>query len=133
VRELVMRAGLPVEGLEEQFPAAFVVAQQAGDLVGAAGLERYGAGGLLRSVVVAERCRRTGVGRALVRDRLRAAAASELDRVFLLTTTAATYFEHLGFVAAARSEAPPLLAASVEFARACPDSATCLVYELQRS
>jgi amino-acid N-acetyltransferase len=130
VRGLLLRAGLPTEGLEEQFPGAFVVAKQHGEVVGAAGLERYGELGLLRSVVVAEQCRRSGVGRRLVRNRLDAAATAGLARVFLLTTTAGPYFERLGFVAMPRADVPPILARSTEFARVCPASATCLAYAL---
>ena len=130
VRGLLLRAGLPTEGLEQQFPGAFVVAARQAELVGAAGLERYGELALLRSVVVAELCRGTGVGRRLVRDRLNAATTAGIRRVFLLTTTAGIYFERLGFVPAQRAEVPPPLALSVEFAHACPASATCLAYEL---
>jgi amino-acid N-acetyltransferase len=131
VRALLLRADLPLEGLEAQFPGAFVVAQRQDEIAGAAGLERHGDVGLLRSVVVAEHCRGRGVGRLLVEDRLQAAVAAGIARVFLLTTTARTYFETLGFAVTARAEVPPALAASTEFARVCPASATCLVSRLR--
>jgi amino-acid N-acetyltransferase len=129
-RELLVRAGLPTEGLEEQFPGAFVFARVSTEAVGMAGLERYGDVGLLRSVVVVERHRGSGLGRQLTRHRLDAAAQAGIRRVFLLTTTAPTYFEKLGFVTTPRAQVPPALAASTEFARACPDSAVCLAYEV---
>ena len=126
---MLLQAGLPVDGLGEQFPAAFVVANDGTELVGVAGLERYDSVGLLRSVAVAEHSRRRGFGKLLVQNRLRAAASMNMKRVFLLTTTAKTYFEQLGFTPTARADVPDALAASIEFARACPASATCLVYE----
>jgi amino-acid N-acetyltransferase len=130
VRALLLRAALPPEGLEAQFPGGFVIAQRQNEIAGAAGLERHGDVGLLRSVVVAEQCRGLGVGRRLVEDRLKAAVTAGLARVFLLTTTARTYFETLGFVLTARAEVPAALSASTEFASACPASASCLVYDL---
>jgi amino-acid N-acetyltransferase len=125
VRELLAESGLPLAGLDDQFPAAYVVARQ-GALVGVAGLERYGDFGLLRSVAVSERFRNSGLGRLLVTDRLSAARAIGLQQIFLLTTTAAPYFEKLGFVPTPRTEVPPALATSIEFTTACPASATCL-------
>jgi amino-acid N-acetyltransferase len=124
VRALLAETGLPLEGLDEQFPGAYVVARQ-GAVVGIAGLERYGDFGLLRSVAVAERFRNTGLGRLLVDERLSAARALGIQQIFLLTTTAAGYFEKLGFVPTPRVDVPSAIAASIEFARACPASATC--------
>lgn len=132
VRDLLEAAGLPTDGFEEQFPTAYVVVERDGTVIGVAGLELHGAVGLLRSVAVAERSRGEGVGRLLVEDRLQAAKKSGLEQVFLLTTTAADYFRKLGFTEAPRAEAPSALAASAEFARACPASATCLVYRATR-
>jgi amino-acid N-acetyltransferase len=124
VLALLAETGLPLDGLEEQFPSAYVIARQRG-VVGVAGLERHGDFGLLRSVAVAERFRNTGVGRLLINDRLNAARALGIQQIFLLTTTAAGYFEKLGFVPTPRAEVPSAIAASIEFARACPASATC--------
>jgi N-acetylglutamate synthase-like GNAT family acetyltransferase len=128
VQQLLRAADLPIAGLGAQFPEAYVVARQAGEIVGVAGLERHGDVGLLRSVAVAPVQRSTGLGRRLVRDRLARASEAQLRAVYLLTTTAATYFARLDFVAAERAAVPSSLAASEEFARACPASATCLVW-----
>lgn len=131
VRTLVLAAGLPPDGLEEQFPEAYVLARSETEVIGLAGLERYGECGLLRSVVVAERHRNAGLGRLLVLERLNAARERGLERVFLLTTTAAAYFEKLGFVAVPRAEVPAAVAASVEFAGVCPASAACLCFDVR--
>jgi amino-acid N-acetyltransferase len=127
VRALLEEASLPVDGLEDQFPDAYVIARAGSVPVGAAGLETYGKAGLLRSVVVATGARGKGCGRQLVESRLAYARARGIERVFLLTTTASQYFERLGFTIANRSEAPAALARSPEFASVCPASATCLV------
>jgi amino-acid N-acetyltransferase len=126
LKALIESASLPLEGLDDQFPNAYVIARAGGQLVGAAGLERYGTSGLLRSLAVVPAARGNGLGRRLVLDRLAAARSSKIERVYLLTTTAAPYFEKLGFLPAVRSEVPMALAASPEFASACPASAACL-------
>jgi N-acetylglutamate synthase-like GNAT family acetyltransferase len=126
LKALLQSASLPLDGLGDQFPSAYVIASFGETLVGAAGLERYGNSGLLRSLAVAVAARGIGLGRRLVLDRLAAARSSKIERVYLLTTTAAAYFEKLGFLPAVRSEVPEELRASPEFASACPATAACL-------
>jgi N-acetylglutamate synthase-like GNAT family acetyltransferase len=128
VQRLLTSAELALAGLYSQFPGAYVVARQAGELVGVAGLERHGNVGLLRSVAVATEQRSTGLGRLLVRDRLARANEAGLSAVYLLTTTAREYFARLDFTAADRAAVPERLAASEEFAHACPAAAACLVW-----
>jgi amino-acid N-acetyltransferase len=123
---LLSRAALPLDGLDDGFPGAYVVACTDGAVIGVAGLEQYGVFGLLRSVVVDEGLRRHGVGRALVVERVARARSLGLERVFLLTTTAPRYFEALGFAPTPRREAPEAMLASWEFAGVCPASAVCL-------
>ncbi|MCB9758357.1 MAG: GNAT family N-acetyltransferase [Alphaproteobacteria bacterium] len=119
---LLRAAGLPVEGV---VPGPdFVAVFDDEGLVGLAGVERCAeAAWLLRSVVVAPRARGRGLGRALVADRITWAEGRAL---WLLTTTAADWFEGLGFRRTARAEAPPQVRATDEFARLCPDSAVCM-------
>lgn len=125
VRELAARAELPVEGLEAQFPGAFVVARRDGALVGAAGLEVHGTSGVLRSVVVAPSERSSGLGVALTAERLVTARARGLDAVYLLTTTAADFYDRFGFRAFARADVPDAVARAPEFASVCPSTAAC--------
>ena len=66
VEGLLAAAGLPVAGVEDQLEDGFVVLERDGAMVGVAGLEVYGAYGLLRSVAVAESLRGTGLGDAVV-------------------------------------------------------------------
>jgi amino-acid N-acetyltransferase len=130
VGALLAVLGLPTAGLQEQFPRAYAIATREDVIVGCAGLEAYDRTGLLRSVAVSPGDRNQGIGRALVRDRIVAARAVNLDAVFLLTTTAADYFSRLGFAETDRKTVPPVLSSSTEFASACPASATCLVLRL---
>jgi amino-acid N-acetyltransferase len=126
IEQLLSVLSLPTAGLRDQFPRAYAVAITRGSVVGCAGLEIYEDAGLLRSVAVVGAHQGTGIGRALVAERLAAAKRQGLEAVYLLTTTAAEFFVRLGFVPANRAEVPPALASSPEFASACPASAACL-------
>jgi len=125
--ESLLRANdLPLDGLSGGLRLA-VVARDAGPaittLVGCAAIERYGHSGLLRSVCVATPLRGSGLGSRLVAEAERLAAESGIDELYLLTETAVDLFPRLGYVPAARADAPADMAASPEFASACPVSA----------
>ena len=53
-----------------------------------------------------------------------------VQRLHLLTTTAAPFFGTMGYAAADRHAAPPVIAASREFTSLCPASAAYLVKAL---
>ena len=131
VEALIQKAGLPVDGLRDQFPNGYVLARQDGRIVGVAGLEAYGFVGLLRSLVVVEDARHRGLGRELVQDRLTAARKSRMAAVYLLTTSAAPFFRALGFVDSERSSLPRALSISPEVSRGCPASASCLMLMIE--
>jgi len=127
VRALLRDAKLPLEGVESQFGEAWTVAvRREGRIVGTAAVETYGACGLLRSAVVVPPLRGLGLGEALTRNRLAWARARGVREVWLLTTTAADFFDRFGFVPVDRAAAPPALQGSAEFGGACPAGAACL-------
>jgi N-acetylglutamate synthase-like GNAT family acetyltransferase len=129
-RALLDEAGLPPDGLEDQFGEAYAVAEADGCIVGLAGIEIHGRSGLLRSAAVAPPWRGTGIGDALTRDRIAWARAMGLEGIYLLTTTAGAYFPRFGFSPAVRDDAPPAIRASREFADACPETAVCMYLAL---
>ena len=61
IRTLLAEAELPSEDFGQHLQH-FLVARKNGDLIGAVGLEIYGAAGLLRSLVVATTYRGQGLG-----------------------------------------------------------------------
>ena len=126
VRRLVREAGLPAEGLEEQFGTGYAVAETTGRVIGAAGVEVHGDCGILRAAVLDPAWRGRGIGDALTRDRIAWAAAAGLRAMYLLTTTAADYFPRFGFVRVERESAPAAVRASGEFASLCPASAVAM-------
>jgi amino-acid N-acetyltransferase len=123
---LVASAGLPTPGVEIGL-AEFVVAEYAGRIVGVAGLETYGADGLLRSVAVAEDWRGRGLGGELTRSILDAARRRGLTNLYLLTETAADFFSRFGFRPIRREDASEAIRASEEFRDLCPVSSTVMV------
>ncbi len=130
VQALLDGAGLPMDGVAEHF-AQFVVAEDESTILGAAGLEIYEDQGLLRSVVVSPSARGRGIGATLVLRTIERARAAKASDIYLLTTTAAEYFERLGFVRVDRARAPAALAQSAEFKGACPASATFMRKDLE--
>jgi amino-acid N-acetyltransferase len=129
VADLLAENDLPARDLSSK-PECFYVARVDGDRVGAGGVEVYGPDGLLRSVVVEADARGTGVGSAICDELERRAADRGVERLYLLTTTAAPFFEDRGYEAVDRSAVPPAIGRTTEFADLCPDSAACLEKQL---
>ena len=114
IEELLAGEGLPLDGIEAHF-ARFVVAEEAGEIAGAAGLEVHGDHGLLRSVVVVPSAKGQGIGRKLTEGVLREAKGHGLRAVYLLTTTAEEFFPRFGFERIERAAIPAAVQASREF------------------
>jgi arsenate reductase len=131
VLALLAAAVLPTAGVEHHFESFVVAEDAAGDLAGAAGLELYGVDALLRSVVVSESRKGTGIGSNLTRRALDEARARGVCDVFLLTTTADGFFLRFGFERVARHEVPSRVQGSRELQGACPASATAMRLRLK--
>jgi len=116
------RLHLPLEGIEEHLPT-MLVAKEAAEIVGTAGLELYADGALLRSVAVEPRWQGKHLGHQLTDAALQLATTSGVEAVFLLTTTAERFFPKFGFEQITRDEVPASVRESVEFRSACPASA----------
>ncbi len=129
IRALVEAAGLPVDGLHRVLGTA-LVARQGAEVVGTAALELYADGALLRSVAVARAWRGRCVGRRLVQAAKALAREREMHALYLLTTTAAPFFEMLGFRRIARSDVPVSVRTSAEFTDLCPASAVVMMLDL---
>jgi homocysteine S-methyltransferase len=129
IRRLLEGNRLPTADLSQSLPVMFI-ARDGPTLVGAGGFEVHGDAGLLRSVVVADRLRGTGLGRALVASVEAAARQQGLGALVLLTETARDFFARLGYVDIARETAPEAIRNSAEFTSICPQSAHCMSKQL---
>ena len=125
VRRLLTASGLPLDGLDDHL-ATLLVARDAGRIVGSAALEVYRDGALLRSVAVAADRQGRGMGRDLTNATIQLAREMRLPTVYLLTTTAATFFPKFGFERIDREAVPATVQQSIEFRGACPASAVVM-------
>ena len=129
MRAALAGADLPHEDLD---PAAqeFLVVRDDGALVGMIGLERFGESALLRSLWVDPARRGEGIA-ALLCERLRSLARSRgVVELFLLTTTARGFFEHVGFRVVDRDAVATEVKGSAQFRSLCPSTATCMARSL---
>lgn len=118
---------LPIEDIEAPGRLFWRFETVEGVPVGFGGLELHASEALLRSVVVLPPVRRQGIGAAIV-------AALELEarlhgcrNLWLITTSAAEFFDLLGYVRCDRAAVPSAIRATAEFATLCPANAEVLV------
>jgi amino-acid N-acetyltransferase len=129
VRRLLASQQLPVDGVDEHV-STMVVARRGSEVVGAAAVELYADGALLRSVVVDPAARGQGLGHRLSEAALSIAKDRGTHTAFLLTTTAEKFFPKLGFEPIVRDDVPASVQASIEFQSACPASAVVMRKQL---
>ena len=129
VLDLLERCALPVMGLADHV-GTLLVADDGRLVVGSAGLELHGHSALLRSVAVDASARGQGLGQRLTLAALDLARSRGTRDVFLLTTTAETFFPRFGFEPVERPNVPDAVRQSVEFTSACPASAVVLRKDL---
>jgi len=120
-------AKLPSDDISEGGRRFWRAIDETGAVIGYGGFEGSGADLLLRSVVVLPARRGSGLGRDLIDALLREAQGTGAKRVWLLTTSAADFFDRLGFERKDRADAPAVVTQSRQFTGLCPASATVLV------
>ena len=129
---LLRDEGLPCENLGTDRQCRFFSFRSAdGATIGFSGLELYDTDALLRSVVVVKAFRGRGCGRIIITKTLQRARKLGIRHVYLLTTTAVTFFRQLGFSNVKREDAPETIAKSEEFSVLCPTSAMLMMWALK--
>lgn len=126
ILDLLHRADLPTADLEAGHVARFLVSRERGAVVGCVAVEAYGGAGLLRSLAVSPGHRGRGLGVQLAEAAEAHARDGGLGALYLLTTTAAPFFEARGYAPVDRADVPEAVRQSSEFAGVCPSSAACL-------
>jgi amino-acid N-acetyltransferase len=122
IRRLLDIEQLPTEDITEESLELFLVCRDATGVAGVVGLERFGEVALLRSLVVTGEHMGRGLGKRLVAAAEALASDLGVHSIYLLTTTARTFFEHLGFRCIGREEGPLVIQSTREFATLCPAS-----------
>lgn len=126
IHALLQGEGLPTEDLLNSAPEFIVACDTGGQIVAAGALQRIGQIALLRSVVVAPRVRRKGLGQRVVRELERVARAGKVKQLVLITQTARMFFERQGYRLIDRPSVPEDVQGSEEFRTLCPASAICM-------
>jgi protein-tyrosine-phosphatase/N-acetylglutamate synthase-like GNAT family acetyltransferase len=122
-------AKLPTDDLADA-GGTFYRIRLRGSTIGFGGYEIHGESALFRSIVVASDLRGRGVGRAAVKLLLNRAFVDGAKGAYLLTETAAPFFERLGFEHIERSSAPEDILATRQATSLCPSSAALLARRL---
>jgi len=125
---LLQKASLPVEDIGDRTELYALTIE--GEIIGTIGLEHNGTFGLLRSLSVQEAKRGRGCGETLVLFLEEKAKEKGIQTLFLLTTTAASFFTKHGYQTISRSELPFFIQQTSEFRSTCPASATVMKKDL---
>jgi amino-acid N-acetyltransferase len=125
LKATLARAGLPVDDVEGDGPLFWRFERD--DMpVGFAGIEVHGSDALLRSLVTLPPLRLQGVGGGMVEKMETEARARGARAIYLLTEASVDFFTGLGYAPCARDRVPAAIAATAEFAKLCPASATVM-------
>ena len=131
VVRLLESASLPTSDLTDDHMKDFFYAGPPTAPIGIVGVQFYGADALLRSLVVTSAHRTQGLGQQLVERVEHHARERGAATVYLLTTTAESFFRSRGYVVTPRDGAPPAIRSTPEFAGLCPASSAFLSKRLQ--
>jgi N-acetylglutamate synthase-like GNAT family acetyltransferase len=130
VEQLLRSSELPTAGVPSIIQD-FLVAEAGNDVVGVVGMEYCCNYGLLRSTAVNSEWRSKGIARQLVEQIIARAESRGIHALYLLTTTAESYFPSFGFSKTTRDAVPAEVQATDEFRGACPASATVMSLALR--
>jgi amino-acid N-acetyltransferase len=126
VIRLLESSGLPTSDLTDDHMKDFFYVGPTDAPIGIVGVQLFGGDALLRSLVVSSAHRAQGVGQRLVEHAEQYARERGAAAVYLLTTTAESFFRSHGYGVTPRDRAPPALRTTPEFTGLCPASSAFL-------
>lgn len=130
VKRLLSHAELPSADITPGHMEHFFAYGTPGDIKGVIGLELYGTIGLLRSLAVASSERGCGSGKRLVAHAEGYAREHGVGELYLLTTTAESFFRRLGYESTGRDTVPEEIKRTREYAGICPVSSAVMSKQL---
>lgn len=98
-------------------------------MIGVAALEIISGEALLRSVAVKKGLQGKGLGKTIVAKMEEVARQSGIKALYLLTNTAADFFQSIGYRKIERDDFAEPLKQTAQFAGLCPVSAVCMKKE----
>ena len=130
VMNLLALCALPNSDLSEKKLQHFFGCGEEANPGGVVGVELHGDVALLRSLAVEKNSRGKGCGKRLVQEVEKYAAQSGVKRLYLLTTTAETFFGALGYKKVERDSVPEAIRNTTEFSTLCSASAPVMAKDL---
>lgn len=129
---LLADVSLDASDLNPAQTSAFLLLCDADLLLACGAVERFDErAGLVRSVAVHPSHRGKGHATRIMRSLETHARHRGIDRLFLLTQTAAGFFSRLHFERCERTHAPLAMRASPQFTGLCPSTAVCMSKDLR--
>ena len=129
LKAALARAGLPADDVAHDGPL-FWRFERDDVPVGFAGIEVHGTDALLRSLITLPPLRQQGIGAAMIDKMEVEARARGASAIYLLTNDAVSFFTKRGYAPCGRDGVPAAIAATAQFARLCPASATVMVKQV---
>ena len=120
-------AQLPADDITSTPDLHLWVVEADQSVIGVIGMERYGAGALLRSVAIAPDYQRQGLGRGLVASLERIAHGWGFERPVLLTETDEGFLKDMGYAVVDRRNVADEIKQSAEFCTLCPLTAVYML------
>lgn len=125
---LLKNCSLPISDIQ---PATkLFVMEEENKVLGTIALEHDDHDALLRSLSVEMNYRNKGLGERLVSFIENYARQQSIQRIYLLTTTAAEFFSKKGYHKVERREVPLFIQNTSEFSFVCPSSAIAMKKQL---
>jgi amino-acid N-acetyltransferase len=125
---LLENCKLPASDIQPE--TKLFVMEEGNKVIATVALEHDHNDALLRSLSVETNYRNKGVGQQLVSFIEDYARQQGVQNIYLLTTTAADFFNKKGYQKIERTEAPPFIQNTSEFSSVCPSSATVMKKQL---
>lgn len=126
VKQLLAECQLPFEDITPSHLQHFLITRQETRFTGVIGLELRGRFALLRSLAVGKPFRGQGIASQLTKQAEDYARTHEIESLYLLTTTAESFFAKHGYQTIDRDSVPTAVQETAEFQSLCPATAICM-------
>ena len=132
IKRLLAEQDLVHEDISADHLKHFRLGWDGSRVVAVIGLEIKGHSALLRSLAVDADYRSRNIATRLVEEIEDYARSLEVNTLFLLTMTAADFFNKRGYRSTERESAPVEIQKTAEFQSMCPASAVCMVKHIDK-
>lgn len=126
ILQLLKENHLPYEDISDSMLQEYRIAKEKNLIIGCIGIQRDAEFALLRSFCIQNSYRNLGIGKTIYSMLENECKSNGIKELYLLTSTAESFFLKRGFLTIDRTNAPEFLKNSSEFQYVCPTSAICM-------